>query len=294
MLAIVIPYFKIDFFKETLASLSNQNDKRFNVYIGNDNSPDDPKELINKSSFNYTYNKFKNNLGGKNLVRQWERCIDMVENEEWVMILGDDDVLEENIVAEFYNNIEAVKEKGINVIRYGTYKINEKGDKISEIYKHPIIETSIDFMFRNTRSSLSEYIFKKEKIEEIKFKNFPLAWYSDVLAVLEFSEFKDIYSINEVNVLVRISSLNISGDKTKKKEKRISRSMYYSYLLMNKSFYFTSNQKKLLLNMLDKTYINSKKSFFIFFRIFYVHMMVFKFKYFFNFLKNISTSFIKR
>ena len=33
MLAIVIPYFKLTFFEETLQSLANQTDQRFKVYI---------------------------------------------------------------------------------------------------------------------------------------------------------------------------------------------------------------------------------------------------------------------
>ena len=45
-LAIVIPYYNIHFFDKTLFSLSCQTDKRFKVYIGNNNSPNDPMELI--------------------------------------------------------------------------------------------------------------------------------------------------------------------------------------------------------------------------------------------------------
>jgi len=36
MLAIVIPYYKRTFFEETLQSLANQTDKRFQVYVGDD------------------------------------------------------------------------------------------------------------------------------------------------------------------------------------------------------------------------------------------------------------------
>ena len=46
MLAIVIPYYNMQFFEETLQSLSSQSDQRFRVYIGNDASPDNPEFLI--------------------------------------------------------------------------------------------------------------------------------------------------------------------------------------------------------------------------------------------------------
>lgn len=47
MLAAQIPYFKLAFFEETLQSLANQSDKRFKVYIGDDASPESPKNLLN-------------------------------------------------------------------------------------------------------------------------------------------------------------------------------------------------------------------------------------------------------
>ena len=72
MLAIVIPYYKLTFFEDTLASLAHQTDKSFKVYIGNDASPEDPLFLLNqyKGKFDFNYYKFENNLGSKSLVIQ--------------------------------------------------------------------------------------------------------------------------------------------------------------------------------------------------------------------------------
>ena len=76
-LAIVIPYYKLTYFEATLKSLVNQTNKNFSVYIGNDNSPEDPQDLIDKYSEIITsYKKFETNLGGEFLTKQWERCID--------------------------------------------------------------------------------------------------------------------------------------------------------------------------------------------------------------------------
>ena len=59
MLAIVIPYFKLAFFEETLQSLAIQTDKRFKVYIGDDASPENPTSLISryKGQFEFIYHK---------------------------------------------------------------------------------------------------------------------------------------------------------------------------------------------------------------------------------------------
>ena len=64
MLAIVIPYFKLTFFEETLLSLANQTNKRFKVYIGNDASPESPLLLLEKykDKFDFVYHEFESNL----------------------------------------------------------------------------------------------------------------------------------------------------------------------------------------------------------------------------------------
>jgi hypothetical protein len=286
-LAILIPYFKIEFLKKTLKSLSDQTDKRFKVYIGNDNSPSNPEILLSECNFNYTYKKFDKNLGGISLVQQWKRCLEMVEYEEWVMILGDDDVLGENVVAEFYNNIEKVEKQNINVIRYATYKIDDEDDITSTLYTHPVVEGSTDFIFRKSRSSLSEYIFKKNQINNIKFKELPLAWYSDVLAVLEFSNFKNVYSINEAKIFVRVSSISISGQQNNQEEKNKARFKYYYYLLSTKNHFFSTDQKINLLKMLEKTYLNDKKKIGRFIKIIYLHILIFNIRHSLSFFTDV-------
>ena len=292
MLAVVIPYYKLSFFEETLKSLADQTDKRFKVYIGDDASQENPLLTLDafKNNFDFKYKKFENNLGSKSLVKEWERCLEMVKEEEWLMILGDDDVLGENVVAEFYKNIKEIERQNINVVRYTTNKINEKNDITSILYQHPVIEKSTDFIFRSSRSSLSEYIFKKEQITKVKFKEFPLAWYSDILAVLEFSNFKNVYSINNAIVYVRISDISISGQQNNQEDKNNARFKYYYYLLKKKNVFFSKAQNVLLLNMLNKTYINNKKNVIFLLKALYIHISVFYFFYIIHFFRDVVKS----
>src|SRR5690606_7535298 len=105
----------------------------------------------------------------------------------------------------------------VSVVRFATKVINANGNIISQKFFHPEYEVPSDFLIRklkgDSRSSLSEYIFKTEKIYDIGFKDFPLAWYSDLLAVLEFSYPDDIYTINDGVVFFRLSEINITGRK---------------------------------------------------------------------------------
>ncbi|WP_432222969.1 glycosyltransferase family A protein [Flavobacterium sp. TMP13] len=98
MLAIVIPYYKLAFFEATLQSLTDQTDKRFKVYIVADASPSSPSVLLEKfrGSIDFVYHRFETNLGRSSLTKQWDRCIALSTNEEWIMILGDDDIFRNN------------------------------------------------------------------------------------------------------------------------------------------------------------------------------------------------------
>ncbi|MEZ7497275.1 glycosyltransferase family A protein [Flavobacterium sp. Arc3] len=252
MLSIIIPYFKLTFFEETLESLANQTDKRFKVYIGNDASSEDPLVILEKykGKFDFEYHRFEENLGGTLLTQQWERCIALSNNEEWIMILGDDDVLGDNVVDCFYENVNEIITYEISVVRFRTSVKLDDSNNTQYQTVHPKFETISDFYYRKfkgfTRSSLSEYIFTREVYKKNKFKAYPLAWHSDDRAWLDFSENKPIYSINDAEIVIRISDQSISGNKNGKTQKDLARLLFFSELI-TESFDKFSNKTKLLL-----------------------------------------------
>ena len=254
MLAIVIPYYKLHFFESTMASLANQTNQDFNVYIGNDASPEDPEETIQKyrEKIKIEYKKFGGNFGKTSLVKQWDRCIEMTKNEEWIMILGDDDVLGSNVVSAFYNHFTEFKNQ-THVVRFSTRIITEKPYHISDAFKHPVWESATAAHFRrvigDTRSSLSEYIFQKRAYEKYNFFDFPLAWHSDDRAWLEFSENKLIYSINDPCVFIRNSHLNISGKTDNEQQKYEASQAFYRYLLLQQLPNYKKDQRLVLINL---------------------------------------------
>ncbi|THF50569.1 glycosyltransferase family 2 protein [Flavobacterium supellecticarium] len=253
MLAIVIPYYKIQFFEETLRSLANQTDKRFMVYIGDDASPDDPLELLQRFSgqFPFEYHRFETNTGGNSLVRQWDRCIDLINEEEWIMILGDDDVLSENTIASWYCNYEQFKDK-TNVVKFASKIIFQEAARISDPFQHPVWEKATESFFKKTkaltRSSLSEYIFTKKTYDTYGFYNYPLAWYSDDRAWIDFSEQKNIYTINESFVFIRFSEMNISGRQDNAVLKKKAKEQFFGdFILRNLALFPKKERLSLLL-----------------------------------------------
>lgn len=249
MLAIIIPFYKLIFFEETLQSLAFQTDHRFKVYIGDDASLEDPGPLLEKyqGKFDFVYFRFDHNLGGTSLVEHWKRCIALTSNEEWLMILGDDDILSNKVVEAFYENLEDVKSFDSQVIRFSSAYIYGNGYKKSVIEQHLKVEKATEAYYQHylelKRSSLSEYIFSREAYSRHYFSNFPLAWHSDDMAWLDFSEGKYIYGINNAYVEVRISEQSISGQNDNIELKKLSRSLFLRAIISNKKLDFKPYQK---------------------------------------------------
>lgn len=253
ILAIIIPYYKINFFEATLDSLSAQTNQRFKVYVGDDASPESPTVLLEKykGKFDFEYHRFEENLGGISLTKQWERCIALSNNEEWIMILGDDDFLEENVVEAFYANLLEIEKEGNNVVRFSTQSIDKVKNIISKVYINPKLEKATDFYYRRysglVRSSLSEYIFRRKSFLKYKFKNYPLAWHSDDYAWIEFAENKPVFAINDAIITIIVSCESLTGSSSNLLKKNIAQSLFYMDLIKNKLNLFDKNMRLPLL-----------------------------------------------
>lgn len=262
MLAIIIPFYKITFFEETLQSLANQTDKRFTVYIGDDASPENPSTLLvkYKEKFNFTYKRFEKNLGEISLVQQWNRCIAMTDNEEWLMILGDDDKLGKNVVEEFRTNYNIFNGKS-NVIRFSTEVIDGKSENLPQSYlPNPLWEYAADAFVRRikilSRSTLSEYVFSKKAFAKSGFRDYLLAWHSDDMAWLDLSDSQPIYAINNAIVSIRISAISISGNVDNLPVKQLASVLFYKDILNEKLNFF---EKEIRLELMLNYEINIKK-----------------------------------
>lgn len=264
-LAIIIPYYKLTFFEETLKSLVAQTNQNFNVYIGDDKSPYNPENLLEKyaEKIKLSYTKFEENLGRTNLVAQWNRCISLSENEDWLMILGDDDTLSENAVEELYKHLGKVESQQIQLIRLASRLMNEEGNPTSALYQNPETELAAESYMRIFkgfgRSTLTEHIFTRKTFNKNGFKEFPVAFGSDNVAWLEFPEMGKIYSINSAFANIRISSEHLSSkdDSVLKYKRREGIYLFNRYIIRNYKKFFSKEDQFLILK---KAYRNLRYS----------------------------------
>lgn len=258
-LAIIIPFFKLTFFRETLESLANQTDKRFKVYIGDDASPENPAELLKdyEGRFEFVYKRFDENLGGISLTKQWERCIEMMEGEEWFMILGDDDYMSKDAIEGFHKTNQSI-DSNINVLRFNFFRYNQRTNASSEIYRYDDEETT-NFISKRANwlvsSSLSEYIFRKKSYLKYGIRNYPKAFYSDNWMVLRYSDFRKLRNIIFGEIYVRISELSITGNNKNGQELNDAGYLFYTDLLNEYSKHFTKTQNQNFIQFLIDGYL---------------------------------------
>lgn len=219
-LAIVIPAYKATFLAAALDSIAAQTCQDFTLYIGDDCSPNNLEEIVDKyrDKINLVYKRFNTNLGGKDLVAQWERCIDLSHEEKWIWLFSDDDIMQENCVEEFYKTIRENPEAGLL-----HFNINRLDDATKEVVSLPVFPKYCSTkMYLDEKlkghliSFVVEFVVRRDvfcKCE--RFQNFDMAWGSDFISWVKFSDEADgIITCDNAKVLWRKSNENISPDKS--------------------------------------------------------------------------------
>jgi len=223
-LAVVIPAYKSRFFKFTLESIANQTCKDFTLYIGDDASPDNLEEIVNqyRNIIKIAYKRFPENLGGKDLVAHWERCVDLIKDEEWIWFFSDDDVMTNNCVEGFFETFKLYNPENLNnkVLRFNL-SITDQDLNIVDKYLTPAsfsVEYFLEkqFISHTLANRAVEFIFSRKAFyDKGKFVKLPLAWGSDKATILKLGQPEGFITIPKGEVFWRSNEFNISGNTDK-------------------------------------------------------------------------------
>lgn len=214
-LGVVIPAYKLRFLDRALASLANQTDRGFRVYLGDDASPEDLRSICLKwnDKLDLHYTRFTENLGGTDLVAQWNRCIALAR-EEWIWLFSDDDEADPNCIAAWRAALAASPRS--RVFHFDVVQIDGKNEVIRETQSFPENLSARQFMLARFHGQLSsyapDYIFNRAALQQAGgFRSFPLAWCSDDATWATLSAQIPICAIRGAKVRWRLSGLNISS-----------------------------------------------------------------------------------
>jgi len=213
-LAIVLAAFKPTYLRRAVESVLSQTNREFNLYIFDDASPHDlRKELQGLPSANQCYHRFDENVGASSIVQQWRRCINHTNEEPWIWIFSDDDLMDKNCVAAFYKALETYPNHP--AYRFNTQKIDSEGNTIRE-NRFPDQFDAADFLnlklSYDQESYIVETIFSRSVYHEIGgIPDLPFAWAADDLFNAKIADLGKIRTIPGAMVKWRYSDENISG-----------------------------------------------------------------------------------
>ena len=90
--SVVLPAYKATCLKEAVHSILSQTYRDFELIIVNDASPENVKEVVAKfQDERLAYYENEYNVGGKDVVKQWnDYCLPKTSGE-WVVMASDDD-----------------------------------------------------------------------------------------------------------------------------------------------------------------------------------------------------------
>jgi hypothetical protein len=192
--------------------------------VGDDCSPYDLKSIADKfiGRLDIRYKRFSENLGGKDLVAQWERCIDMTEGEPWLWLFSDDDLMSADAVASVLHAIDSASVT--DLLRLNVDVIDKHG-KIKERVVYPAHMSCADYYSCKLSGSLNSYVVefvfsRAHFFENKRFQKFDLGWGSDSATWLKLSKASGITTLPNGRIFWRLSGENITSRADKKIEYR--------------------------------------------------------------------------
>lgn len=235
LISVAIPAYKSKFLAKAIQSIINQDYKNLEIIIVNDNSPEDIDNVVqqfNDSRINYYTNK--KNLGKKDPVANWNKCLSYATGV-FFSLLCDDDIYEPTFISSLYKL--SLKYPQCNVFRARGKFLNAKGEIIDVYPSAPEIESCIDYMWHRISGlrmqTISEFMYRRKHIVEIGgYTPLPKAWCADDVSIYRFSQNNYIITCNEFLVGFRMSGLNISTTNNKNIREKVEAQNLYTHWII--------------------------------------------------------------
>ena len=230
----VLPAYKRDFLQDAIDSILQQTYSNFELIIVDDASPYHLESIVNQyKDQRITFYKRKENIGGRNLVQNWNECIKYAKGE-YIILASDDDLYSPFFLQQVNKRIEEYP--NVDVIRSRVNRIDSKGTitDIEQVYK-PYMPFS-EFVFywsKGIINCIANYVFKRTALLCTGvFFEMPCAWYSDDITVVNLAV-NGVAMTEEALFYFRTSDKSVSWTFNQEtiKKKWIANGVFYNWLL---------------------------------------------------------------
>lgn len=208
----VLPAYKAHFFKEAIDSILAQTYTDFELIIVNDASPEDLDSIVKSyDDPRIRYYVNEQNIGGKDLVAQWNHCLEYATGE-YIILASDDDVY----FPQYLEKMDALVRKypNVNVFRPRVQRIDADGNVLNiDAYLKEYVSL-IEYLYYWSKGYMSGgvpfFVFKLRNLKMVGgFRDYPLAWHCDDDVVVRLGD-NGVVSTSEILFSFRMSGQNIS------------------------------------------------------------------------------------
>lgn len=210
---IAIPAYKSTFLKSCIDSILAQTYTDFEIVILNDCSPEPVEEIVQSySDARIRYYKNPTNVGAKNVVNNWNKCLELAHGT-YFMCMGDDDMLAPNCLEEYVNLIN--KYPNLNIYHARTMIIDEESKPVSLQEDAAGYESLYSLVWHNIVKDrlryVGDFLYKTSILKERGGYVFrPYAWGSDYVTTYIAAEGTGIANSHVPTFLYRVNTRSIT------------------------------------------------------------------------------------
>lgn len=108
-LSFILPAWKGCFLNEAIGSIVSQSSHDWELVVVDDCSPDPIREIVESfADSRIRYYRNPENIGGKDLVKQWNHCIKYAKGD-WIVLAADDDLYRPTFCEEVLRLAESIR-----------------------------------------------------------------------------------------------------------------------------------------------------------------------------------------
>ena len=217
----ILPAWKGRFLKDAIESILTQTNSDWELVVVDDCSPEPLQQIV--ASFNdprIRYVRNKINLGGDNLVRQWNHSISFATSD-YIVLAADDDLYKPTFCEEIIRL--AGKYPKVDLIHSSVEQIDENGNHLWDDSILPEFTNKYEYLnwwlTGKSFTCIGNFAFKRSALLAMGgFRDFPCAFGSDIATPISLSR-NGVANTQDMLFCFRQSSQHLSADSTRFKEK---------------------------------------------------------------------------
>lgn len=221
MVSFIMPAYKAAYLAEAIGSIIAQTYGDWELVVVDDCSPEGLEPIVRKfDDPRIRYHRNERNIGGENLVRQWNHSLGFARGD-WVVLAADDDLYAPGFCAGCL--ALASKYPQVDLIRSRVLQIDENGaplwdDGVLAEFTNKY-EYLHDWLTAKAFTCIGNFMFRRSTLSAIGgFIDFPCAFGSDIATPIALS-LNGVANTSEMLFRFRQSSTHLSADSGRFKDK---------------------------------------------------------------------------